>query len=76
MTDIKNLIIRLAAALAVFTAAIGCCGLDDPKDDCIVDESARKVLLLYSAGYNSLRNYLLDDINDLKEGWLPGDVDA
>lgn len=56
MTDIKNLIIRLAAALAVFTAAIGCCGLDDPKDDCIVDESARKVLLLYSAGYNSLRN--------------------
>ena len=73
MTDIKNLIIRLAAALAVFTAAIGCCGLDDPKDDCIVDESSRKVLLLYSAGYNSLRNYLLDDINDLKEGWLPGD---
>ena len=66
MTDIKNLIIRLTAALAVFTAAIGCCGLDDPKDDCIVDESSRKVLLLYSAGYNSLRNYLLDDINDLK----------
>lgn len=72
-TDIKNLIIRLAAGLIVLSAAIGCCGLDDPKDDCIVDESARKVLLLYSAGYNSLRNYLLDDINDLKEGWLPGD---
>ncbi len=32
----------------------------------------RKVLLLYSAGNNSLRDYLLDDIKDLKEGWLPG----
>ncbi len=31
----------------------------------------RKVLLLYSAGNNSLREYLLDDIKDLKEGWLP-----
>lgn len=71
-TDIKNLIIRLTAGLIVMYAAIGCCGLDKPKDDCIVDESARKVLLLYSAGYNSLRNYLLDDITDLKEGWLPG----
>ncbi len=34
-------------------------------------EEKRKVLLLYSAGYNSLRDYLLDDIKDLKEGWLP-----
>ncbi len=33
---------------------------------------SRKVLLLYSAGNNSLRNYLLEDINDLKQGWLPG----
>ncbi len=31
----------------------------------------RKVLLLYSAGNNSLREYLLDDIKDMKEGWLP-----
>ena len=32
----------------------------------------RKVLLLYSAGFNSLSEYLKDDINDLKQGWLPG----
>ncbi len=35
-------------------------------------EEQRKVLLLYSAGYNSLREYLLDDIRDLSGGWLPG----
>lgn len=37
------------------------------------NEDRRKVLLLYSAGYNSLRNYLLEDIEDLKSGWLPKD---
>lgn len=35
------------------------------------NEDRRKVLLLYSAGYNSLRSYLLEDIEDLKSGWLP-----
>ncbi len=72
ITDIKNFIICLAAGLTMLSATFGCGEPIDPKDDCIVDESARKVLLLYSAGYNSLRNYLLDDIKDLKEGWLPG----
>ena len=33
---------------------------------------ARNVLLLYSAGYNSLSDYLIEDIEDLKQGWLPG----
>ena len=37
------------------------------------NEDRRKVLLLYSAGFNSLRNYLLEDIQDLKSGWLPKD---
>lgn len=37
------------------------------------NEDRRKVLLLYSAGYNSLRTYLLEDIEDLKSGWLPRD---
>lgn len=32
----------------------------------------RHVLLLYSAGYNSLRDYLVEDMNDLQQGWLPG----
>ena len=32
----------------------------------------RNVLLLYSAGYNSLTGYLREDINDLLQGWIPG----
>lgn len=33
----------------------------------------RNVLLLYSAGYNSLTSYLKEDIEDLQQGWLPGE---
>ncbi len=33
---------------------------------------SRKVMLLYSAGFNSLVHYLTDDIEDLKQGWIPG----
>lgn len=68
---IRTYILYLAAATALLFTAVGCCKINRP-DECIVDEESRKVLLLYSAGYNSLRNYLLDDINDLKQGWLPG----
>ena len=32
----------------------------------------RSVLLLYSAGYNSLSSYLESDIKDLQKGWIPG----
>lgn len=32
----------------------------------------RHVLVLYSAGYNSLSDYLQEDIKDLKNGWIPG----
>jgi len=32
----------------------------------------RRVHLLYSAGYNSLSNYLTEDISDLETGFLPG----
>ena len=35
------------------------------------NEESRKVMLLYSAGYNSLTPYLKEDIEDLKSGWLP-----
>lgn len=69
----NNIITYLAAALMIISASSACCEIDPPKDDCVTDESSRKVLLLYSAGCNSLRNYLLDDIKDLKSGWLPGD---
>ena len=42
---------------------------DNPRAE--ADEK-RNVLLLYSAGYNSLTSYLREDIADLQEGWLPG----
>lgn len=40
--------------------------------DRVETEDTRKVLLLYSAGNNSLSSYLADDIKDLKQGMLPG----
>ncbi len=67
----RNIYKILAFAAAVLTMA-GCSWLC-PDDVCKVDIENRKVLLLYSAGNNSLRTYLLDDIKDLKQGWLPGD---
>lgn len=72
MKSIKTAVIKAMTMMILALAAYGCCEIDIPADDCIVDEDSRKVLLLYSAGYNSLRNYLLDDIKDLKQGWLPG----
>lgn len=37
----------------------------------VVPEPTRKVLLIYSAGYNSLYSYLKDDLRDLRQGYLP-----
>ena len=71
MTEIK-ILTRIAAVIAMITATTGCDWLC-PDNGCVVDEENRKVLLLYSAGHNSLRSYLLDDIKDLRQGWLPGD---
>ena len=41
--------------------------------DRVVSEETRKVLVLYSAGFNSLSSYLQEDIEDLKKGYLPYD---
>ena len=35
------------------------------------NEETRKVMLLYSAGFNSLTSYLKEDIKDLQNGWIP-----
>lgn len=40
--------------------------------DRVARQESRNVLLLYSAGFNSLTSYLTEDIEDLKSGWLPG----
>lgn len=38
----------------------------------IPSKETRSVLLLYSAGFNSLNTYLAEDIEDLAKGYLPG----
>ena len=38
----------------------------------LASPESRNVLILYSAGFNSLTSYLTEDIEDLKSGWLPG----
>lgn len=36
-----------------------------------IGTDTRKVLLLYSAGFNSISSYLKEDIEDLSKGWIP-----
>lgn len=36
-----------------------------------INEDSRKVMLLYSAGFNSLSSYLKEDIEELCTGWIP-----
>ena len=40
-------------------------------EDREINTDTRKVLLLYSAGFNSLSNYLREDIDELCTGWIP-----
>lgn len=59
----------LHALLAAILAVILCgCGGKDPD---VEKNGPRHVLILYSAGYNSLSSYLKEDISDLCEGYLP-----
>lgn len=69
----------------IFMTAISSCSPDWREDmlpeispaspqigsDRLVNTDARKVMLLYSAGFNSISTYLADDIEDLCTGWLP-----
>ncbi len=57
--------ILLLAALA----AIGFASCS--KSSSSEDETNRKVMILYSAGFNSLSSYLRTNINELQQGWLP-----
>ena len=43
------------------------------RQDRAVTEESRRVLLLYSAGFNSLASWLEDDIMDLAQGYVPVD---
>ena len=64
----KRIAFRSVMILAmVFSLVSGCqCSRID-----IEKTGYSQVLILYSAGYNSLRNYLYEDIQDLKSGYAP-----
>lgn len=46
---------------------------DNPRDGSgrVETPEKRNVMLLYSAGFNSISSYLREDIQDLYKGWLP-----
>lgn len=81
--NVLNILLRFLLTAAVLTVSFSC---SDWKDGLEItagspsgnpgsrteNEETRKVMLLYSAGYNSLTSYLKEDIEDLKKGWLPG----
>lgn len=82
------MLLRISAIFTRFSILAGlsllfiCCSADDfmPEPDQhgnnthhrVVGKETRNVLLLYSAGFNSISDYLYDDIQELKRGWLPG----
>lgn len=83
--NVKIRHILLWSAIAILIAMVTSCG-PDWKDEMMpgatpgttgtesereIQPYTRKVMILYSAGFNSLSRYLKEDIDDLCEGWLP-----
>ena len=80
-----NIINRISAAMFVVVMLAACQpsfdfdsdhdGVSAGRPDVLggreVSEETRNVLLLYSAGYNSISSYLAEDIQDLMKGDLP-----
>lgn len=64
----RNILLR-AAAVSVAVLTMVSCGKDERRPN----EEYDKVMILYSAGYNSLSSYLSEDIQDLKKGYLPSE---
>lgn len=63
----RKILIPIYAALALMAAA--CSKFPFFGEDAYSDK--RNVMLLYSAGYNSLSSFLKEDISDLTKGWIP-----
>lgn len=63
----------ILSALFFCLCVVGCnwFGHEGPKED----RTWSKVMILYSAGFNSLSSSLSEDIDDLLEGQLPGEKD-
>ena len=82
--DVRHTVVRVAGMLAACLCLFACS--PEWEDEFVIDYSkpsaglghreaeadSRNVMLLYSAGFNSLSSYLREDIEDLKSGWLPG----
>lgn len=62
----------IAAAFCLCLCGCGWFGRETPAEDRTYD----KVMILYSAGFNSLSSYLAEDIEDLTTGWLPSKNDS
>ncbi len=63
----------IALTVAAISIVSGCeCKHHGPDEDIIYD----KVMIMYSAGHNSLSSYLKEDIEDLKKGYLPAKNDG
>ena len=79
---IKALVVTLLAAMAAVSCQPDWTNELEPTKGIssgntgnrVPNEETRKVMLLYSAGFNSLSSYLKSDIEDLKNGWLPGNA--
>ena len=68
----KRLVAKVILVLAaVFSLVSGCkcIGVDPEKN------GYDRVLILYSAGFNSLRDYLWEDVQELTSGYAPGPKD-
>jgi len=61
----KRLLPILAAA-----ALIAACNILAPEDK--APRTFERVMILYSAGFNNISSYLAGDIEDLREGYVPG----
>ena len=71
MTAMKALkpIIFLASAALILS------GCDKSRRDTPEEKTYSKVMIMYSAGFNSLSSYLEEDIEDLQKGYLPSEDD-
>lgn len=68
----KRVAAKIILALATVFSLVSGCQCDRYKPEKVGFD---RVLILYSAGYNSLRSYLYEDIQDLKKGFAPGKND-
>ena len=60
-------ILSVALTMVMVSMSVSSCGKDDPK----IKTEFDRAMILYSAGFNSISSYLKQDIEDLKEGYLP-----